>query len=120
MVADERDEIFAVQDKHLVRSVTPAPGRGKPYVHRCSQSSFESIAHAVDESDDNEGFTLEELAERARLPHTQVAVALAFLKERGCVVTRYRRCFANGPAVFEDAMCEFHALLEEQSRTKSS
>ncbi|MCC7388312.1 MAG: hypothetical protein IT431_06050, partial [Phycisphaerales bacterium] len=44
---------------------------------------------------------------------SQVATALAFLKERGCVVTEGRRSYAPGPGVFEDAMTEYHALREK-------
>ncbi|MCC7387509.1 MAG: hypothetical protein IT431_01945, partial [Phycisphaerales bacterium] len=46
---------------------------------------------------------------------SQVATALAFLKERGCVVTEGRRSYAPGPGVFEDAMTEYHALREAAS-----
>ncbi len=92
----ERDETFAVLDGHLVRSVVPA--RGKPYEHRCPRESFETIAHAVDEFGEA-GFT-------------QVAVALAFLKERGVIETRYRRNHAATDSVHLDAMTEFHALAE--------
>ncbi len=83
-----RTETFAVLDGHLVRTVTPA--RGKPYEHRCPLASFERVAHAIDEAG-GDGFTLESLVEREDLRFTQVAVALAFMKERGCVTTRYRR-----------------------------
>ena len=48
-----------------------------------------------------------------RTPSTQTAVAMAFMKERGCVVTRYRRNYAAGRCVFEDAMIEYHALREK-------
>ena len=105
----ERDETFTVLDGHLVRSVVPA--RGKPYEHRCPRESFEIIAHAVDEFGEV-GFTLETLVEREALPFTQVAVALAFLKERGVIETRYRRNYAATDSVHLDAMTEFYALAE--------
>ena len=105
----ERIETFEVRDGHLVRSVVPA--RGKPYEHRCPRESFEILAHAVDELGEA-GFTLETLVEREALPSTQVAVALAFLKERSIIETRYRRNYAATDSVHLDAMTEFHALAE--------
>jgi hypothetical protein len=44
---------------------------------------------------------------------TQAAVALAFWKERSCVVTRYRRNYAADNWLSEDAMTEYHALAAE-------
>ena len=104
-----RDETFAVLDGHLVRAV--APIRGSRYEHRCPLASFEQVAHAIDEAG-GDGFTLETLIEREGLPVTQVAVALAFMKERGCVATRYRRNHAASDCVHLDAMTEYHALAE--------
>lgn len=92
----------------LVRDVVPR--RGRPYRHRCSPDAFERVAHAAEEAGDA-GFTLEEVAAAEDLPLTQVAVALAFLKERGVVETLGRRNFA-GPGVHLDAMTEYHALRE--------
>lgn len=112
----ERNEQFTVAHDHLVRSVVPAPGRGEPYEHRCPAAAFEAIAHAAElfsMEQGDPGFTLEELAVAAQAPSTQTAVALAFMKERGCVVTRYRRNFAAGRCLFEDAMIEYHALREK-------
>lgn len=107
--ARERTETFEVFDDHLVRKVCPL--RGRPYEHRCARSAFEQLAHAVDESG-NESFTLESLVHHEDLPFTQVAVALAFLKERGIVETRYRRNYAATQCVHLDAMTEFCALAE--------
>jgi hypothetical protein len=111
--ATDRIEHFTVADDHLIRSVDPA--RGEPYEHRCPRASYEEIAHAAElfslETCDP-GFTLEELAKAAGTPSTQTAVALAFMKERGCVVTRYRRNYAASRCVFEDAMIEYWALAE--------
>ena len=114
--APERIEHFTVADDHLVRSVVPIWGRGEPYEHRCPRASYENIAHAAElfsTQTGDPGFTLEELATAAGTPSTQTAVALAFMKERGCVVTRYRRNYAAGRCLFEDAMIEFHALREK-------
>lgn len=112
--ATDRIEHFTVADDHLVRSVTPA--RGEPYEHRCPRASYEEIAHAAElfsTQTGDPGFTLEQLAKAASMPSSQTAVALAFMKERGCVVTRYRRNYAAGRCLFEDAMIEYHALREK-------
>ena len=46
-------------------------------------------------------------------PHTQVMTAMAFLKERGCIVpARERRHRAASDFVYEDALIEWHALRE--------
>jgi len=105
----ERNETFEVIDNHLVRKVVPR--RGEPYEHRCRRKAFEQVAHAIDELGD-ETFTLESLVEREDLPFTQVAVALAFFKERGIVETRYRRNYAATGAVHLDAMTEYFALAQ--------
>ena len=105
----ERMETFEVEDDHLIRRVVPR--RGEPYEHRCPRVSFEQVAHAIDEAGDA-AFTLKSLVQREDLPFTQVAVALAFLKERGIVDTRYRRNYAATGAVHLDAMTEFYALAE--------
>lgn len=107
--AHERYETFEVIDDHLVRKVVPR--RGEPYEHRCQRVSFEQVAHAVDEAGDV-AFTLESLVDREDLPFTQIAVALAFLKERGIVETRYRRNYAATQCAHLDAMTEFYALAE--------
>ena len=103
----ERDETFEVEDGHLIRTVVPR--RGERYRHRCPLQAFEQVAHAVDEAGDS-AFTLEVLVQAEDLPFTQVAVALAFLKERSIVETRYRKNYAATRSVHLDAMTEFHAL----------
>ena len=105
----ERIESFEVTDGHLVRKVVPV--RGERYEHRCPKASFEQVAHAIDEAGDA-SFTLETIVECENLPFTQVAVALAFLKERGIVETRYRRNYSATDSVHLDAMTEFYALAE--------
>ncbi len=40
-------------------------------------------------------------------------MALEFLKERGLVEVRHRRCYPASNSVHLDAMVEFHALREE-------
>ena len=103
----ERNETFDVEDDYLIRTVVPR--RGEPYRHRCSLQAFEQVAFAVDEAGE-EAFTLEVLVRREDLPFTQTAVALAFLKERSIVETRYRKNYAATRSVHLDAMTEFHAL----------
>ncbi len=105
----ERNEIFDVEDGHLIRKVVPR--RGQPYEHRCSREAFEQVAFAIDEAGD-EAFMLESLVVREDLPFAQAAVALAFLKERGIVETRSRRNYAATDCVHLDAMTEFCALAE--------
>ena len=104
-----RNETFEVIDDHLVRKVVPR--RGRPYEHRCPRGAFEQVAHAAEELGKS-GFTLESLVQCEDLPFTQVAVALAFLKERGIVETRYRHNYAATQCVHVEAMTEFFALAE--------
>ena len=107
-----RHETFSVLDGHLVRTVAPA--RGKPYEHRCPRASFEQVAHAAEELGER-GFTLESLLEHERnagrdVTFTNVAVALAFLRERSILEVRYRRSHAASDCVHLHAMTEYHAL----------
>lgn len=95
---------------NLLRRVTPR--RGKPYEHRCTQQVFETVAHAASEAAEH-GFTLQEIAQREDLPSTQVAVAIAFLKERGCIEVAGRRSYPASSDVYIDAMIEWHALREQ-------
>lgn len=84
---------------------------GTQYIHRCPRESFEQVAYAFT---DQQGHTLEELGRSLELPFTQVNVAMEFLKEQGCIVTRYkRRSFAASDFVYEDALIEYHALKEQ-------
>ena len=54
------------------------------------------------------------IRDRIDAPHTQVMTAMAFLKERGCIVpARERRHRAASDFVYEDALIEWHALREE-------
>lgn len=110
----ERDETFVVLCDHLIRKVVPV--RGEPYEHRCPRASFEQIAHAAEELGE-QGFTLESLLEYERnagrdVTFTNVAVALAFLRERSILDVRYRRNHAATDAVHLDAMTEYWALAK--------
>ena len=105
------DETFTIIDRVMVRSVVPK--RGTPYQHTCELAVYENVAHTIDELD-RAGFTLDDLQARTQAPHSQVAVALAFLKERGCIVPSVRRKHvAASGAVHLDAMTEWHALREK-------
>lgn len=107
-----RDETFSVTENILVRAVTPA--RGTPYQHTCDKDVFEGVAHAIDELN-GATFTYEEIRQKIEAPFTQVAVAVAFLRERGCIVpAQRRRSVAATSDVYLDAMIEFHALTEEK------
>ena len=106
---DQRDVRFEVLDGRLVRTVV-LPG-GRFYVHRCTREVFEAVAHAIGERA-AEGVALDPLADALDAPATQVNVALEFLKERSCVVTRCRRNYPASDVLFEDAMTEFCYLRD--------
>lgn len=105
----DRDVTFDVVDGVLERKVIFPDGRS--YTHRCTRQVFEEVAHAIEESA-IDGITLDPLAKALDLPFTQVNVALEFMKECGCVVTRGRRNYPASNCLFEDAMCEFTFLAE--------
>ena len=112
----QRDVRFEVLDGCLVRTVvdtTPGSGGAKAYQHRCTRKAFETIAHAIGETPGSgEGTSLAEIVKREDLPFTQVNVALEFLKERGIVDVRGRRCYPAAITTFEDAMTEFTYLAD--------
>jgi len=105
----ERNVLFEVTDGRLIRTVVLPNGRS--YVHSCAGETFQAVAHAIEERA-AEGVTLNPLAEALDAPSTQVNVALEFLKERGCVVTRGRRNYPASDVLFEDAMTEFCYLRD--------
>ncbi len=116
----QRDERFEFTDGCLVRTVTDAApeagGTGKAYQHRCTRKVFETVAHAINETPaDGDGTCQVEIVRREGLPYSQVNVALEFLKERGVVEVRHRRCYPASTTSFEDAMIEFLALGEEEA-----
>jgi DNA-binding IclR family transcriptional regulator len=111
MGARATDERFDVRRSVLIRQVVLSDGRR--YTHRCERATYEAVAHAIDErGSSGGGVALEPLARELGLPFTQVAVALAFLKERGCVMTEGRRNYPPSKVVYEDAMVEFTYLDE--------
>ena len=103
------DETFDIERDHLVRRVVPR--RGKPYEHRCPKAAFEEVAHAAE--DMRTGITLERIQSTTGLPFSQVAVAIAFMKERGCLANEHGRTHAALEGLHLDAMTEYHALGEE-------
>src|SRR5213080_702007 len=111
-----RNVAFTVEDGCLVRTVTGAGGRS--YTHRCSKAAFEAVAHAVEETPaEGRGTSLIDVVGRENLAFTQVNVALEFLKERGIVEVRYRRCYPATRNTHLDAMVEFHALAHACRRS---
>lgn len=103
------NEEFTVSDRILFRRVWPKFGR--PYLHTCSEAIYKAVLGAIDDAG-GRSFTGEDLQGWTDAPHTQVFTALAFLKERGCVVRAHgRRNVA--PTIFdvaEDGVIEFEAL----------
>jgi hypothetical protein len=109
-----RDVRFYIEDGCLVRTVTADAGDGRTYTHRCTKAAFETVAHAIAETPtEGEGISLMQIARQENVAFTQVNVALEFLKERGIVDVRHRRCYPSTRDVHLDAMVEFHALAEE-------
>ncbi len=113
-------ESFAVDAASgaLLRRVVPR--RGQPYEHMCTRAVYEEVAHAIDLMG-NAAFTLEEIRanvgagdETSMPPWSQVATAVAFLKERSCIVpARERKHVAATDDTWLDAMIEYHALREK-------
>ena len=105
---------FFVQDGCLVRTVVSDAGDGRTYTHRCPKETFEAVAWAINNTPaEGDGTTLLLIALQERLPFSQVDVALQYLKERGLVDVRHRRCYPGTTCVHLDAMVEFYALIEE-------
>ena len=108
MRRDKRLIAFEVRRGRLERHVQLNDGRS--YTHHCSLDVLQHVAHLV-EASRGDGVTTNGLWEALpELPYTQVSVALAFLKEYGCVATEGRRSYAASTFVCEDAMIEFHYL----------
>lgn len=110
MTSRQMDKVFTVELGTLVRCVLLADGR--VYRHRCTLETLTAVAYCIEQHAE-EGITTnmlwKEVAPRA---NTQISVALDYLKERGYVVTHWRRSFPASVFVVEDALIEFHALRE--------
>ncbi|MEX2387542.1 MAG: hypothetical protein WD534_06660 [Phycisphaeraceae bacterium] len=109
--ARQRAVIFDVIDDTLVRTVAFPFSDREGYIHRCTRKVYEDVAYAIQERV-KEGATLDSLVEALDAPFTQVNVALEFMKERGCVVTRGRRSYPASTCLYEDAMVEYLFLAE--------
>ena len=99
---------FRLERDDLVRYVEQR--NGPPYTHRCALRSFQEVVWFIEDHGEvgvTSGMIWESLED---VSCTQAAVALDFLKERGCVVKEGRRSFPGSRFLYEDAMCEFHAL----------
>ncbi len=102
----------------LLRRVVPK--RGKPYEHMCTKQVYDDVAYAIEQMG-NAAFTMEDIRAKAgggdeskMPPWSQVATAIAFLKERSCIVpARERKHVAASDFVYEDALIEYHALREK-------
>lgn len=104
----EDRQTFAIELGHLVRTVETRDGR--TYSHRCSLESYKAVAHFIEENG-AAGVTTGMLWEAMPdVPCTQASVAVAFMKERGCLDARHRRLFPTSAFFVEDALLEYHAL----------
>jgi hypothetical protein len=108
---------FYVEDGHLVREVAEAEGF-PGYIHRCTKQVLETVAHVISETPtEGEGTTMMQIADDEKLAYSQVNVALEFLKDRGIVEVRHRRCYPGTADPHLDALTEFHALAAEPKPT---
>lgn len=106
-----RDESFSIEEGFLVRRVTPR--RGEPYQHTCTEQVYKDTAYAIEQRG-AASFNGEDLVASLGAPNTQVFTALAYLKERGCIVPLHGRAHrAATDFVYEDALIEWHALREK-------
>lgn len=110
------------QHNHGFLEVHREPRSGKTYLQHCSRSAFVAMVRALEVfAVADEAFTLPLLIDIVQgHPMTQIAVALAFLKERSIVVPAgVAKMSVVGEGyrfgLYEDAMCEWHALAEEKS-----
>ncbi len=113
MITNDPSDCFRIEERTLIRSVVPR--RGNPYEHACTEAVFKDTAYAIEERGART-FTADDIRAAIDAPFTQVAVAIAFLKERGCIVpARERRHQAASDFVYEDALIEYHALREPEN-----
>lgn len=108
-----RDEAFTIEAGCLRRFVMPQ--RGDPYVHACTRDVFVEVLHTIDERH-MLPFVYEEIAHACGHPFSQVATAIAFLKERSIIVPTWpRKHVAAGECVYLDGMVEWWALTEDKT-----
>lgn len=107
-----RNVLYTIEDGVLLQTVSG----DRSYHHRCALDVFENVVWAMGEiSIEGKGTSTIELATHCRTPFSQTSVALEFLKERGLVDVRHRRCYPACADLHLHAMIEFHALREEIS-----
>ena len=110
MMTAERIESFAVEEGALIRRISPT--RGAAYEHACTEQVYKNVARAIEQLG-AATFTGEMIRDSIDGPHSQVMTAMAFLKERGCIVpARERKHRGASDFVYEDALIEWHALRE--------
>src|SRR5262249_16713755 len=109
-----REIVFEVRRGRLVRQVRLQDGR--TYTQQCTLDAFEAVAQRV-EARREVGVTTNELwSALPDLPCTQISIALAFLKDRGCVETSGRRSYAGSAPLLEAALTEFNSLAPLAAR----
>lgn len=107
------DETFTINGSDLLRSVTPR--RGEPYDHFCTRETFVEVLQAIDELE-GRLFVCQDIQNACDMPFTQVATAVAFLKERSCIIPAVpRRHVAATDSVYCDAIIEWAALAEGET-----
>jgi hypothetical protein len=105
-----RAETFRADGDDLVRCVTPRSGRA--YEHRCERAVFLDVLHTIDERC-GDPFTYEQVRDATGHPASQVATAVAFLKERGTLVPAGHKRHRAATDAYLDGMLELLALAEE-------
>src|SRR6185295_10872247 len=94
----QHEVLFMVERGKLVRYVSYADGRG--HVQRASLAMLKEVSWLI-EARAKDGVTTGEMWEALPdFPCTQISVAFAFLKERGCVVTQCRRNYPASDMLF--------------------
>ena len=115
--AIEDRQSFTFELGHLVRTVTTRDGG--TYTHRCALDAYQAVAWFIVEHA-GQGVTTNMLWEAApEIPCTQASVAVAFMKERGCLAVRMRRMFPAAEFFYEDALIEWHALAHHAANSES-
>ena len=117
------NETFIVDGPSGVLLRRVVPKRGTPYEHACTKQVYEDVAYAIEQLG-NASFTMKKVRAKAAgggdeanmPPWSQVAVAVAFLKERGYIVptTWLRKYVVATNDIYLDAMIEYHTLREKE------
>jgi hypothetical protein len=84
---------------------------GRTYTHKCSLEALKEVCYYLDKHADR-GVVTSDLWEHIPYAAMECSVALAFLKERGLVVTEGRRNYPASTVLFEDAMVNYYAMAE--------